>query len=425
VRTEKVDAIVGGDRLGLRVAEELERLGPFGMGNPGVRLLVPAAELRDVRPMGEEGRHSRFALASGAATALGVAFGSSAASVEGDGSRVDASVSLELNQWNGSIEPRVVLRELYPLGAGNGAGADSNGNGSLPATPPEPGEWRGVGCAACDPALPGPEWWDRLRAEREAPLQPWPARPENDGAGRRERVEQPPGSGIAALAELVSSGEPVLGICADVSRRHELADRAHPSRFGDGELALACGRCAADLAGHVAAVLDAGGLALADWAALEREPSLAERFVHVVVIDPPPFAHLEARAAHGDGYVHAAWGDAELDFGLRVHDFAWGLRPGLRELYRTLRDAGELRGHALGAALVGSERHPRSVEEAARCVRVLEELRLGQWEGTGGDAFLGALSSEGTELERSGAYLAYSARHEEGRRFLSRQRRAR
>ncbi len=65
VRTETVDAVVGGDRLGLRVAEELERLGPFGMGNPGIRLLVPAARLRDVRPMGEEGKHSRFALDSG------------------------------------------------------------------------------------------------------------------------------------------------------------------------------------------------------------------------------------------------------------------------------------------------------------------------------------------------------------------------
>jgi single-stranded-DNA-specific exonuclease len=418
VRTETVDAVVGGDRLGLRIAEELERLGPFGKGNPGIRLLVPAARLRDVRPMGEEGKHSRFALESGAASALGVAFGSSPSRVEGDGSPVDASVSLELNQWNGSVEPRVVLRELYPVAAR----AHEDAGGGSGATE-EAGAWPGIGCAACEPVPPDPAWWDRVRAEREALLEPWPARTAAGPA--RERVEHGPGSGIAVLAELVSSGEPVLGVCADVSRRRELAGRAHPSRFGEGELAIACGRCAADPAAGLPPVLEAGGLALADWAALERDPSLAAAFVHVVVIDPPPFAHLESRAALGEGYFHAAWGDAELGFATRVHDGEWGLRDALAAVYRAVRVRGELRGVALAAALSGAERHPRSAEQAGRCVRVLEEVELARWDETGADAGLGALSSEGTELERSGAYLAYTARREEGRRFLSRQRRAR
>ena len=55
-RSERVDAVVPGDALGLELAEELERLRPFGMGNPGVNLLVPAARVSDVQPMGE-GRH--------------------------------------------------------------------------------------------------------------------------------------------------------------------------------------------------------------------------------------------------------------------------------------------------------------------------------------------------------------------------------
>ena len=185
VRTETVDAVVGGDRLGLRVAEELERLGPFGMGNPGIRLLVPAAQVRDVRPMGDEGRHSRFALDSGAASALGVAFGSSPARVEGDGSPVDASVSLELNQWNGSIEPRVVLRELYPLAA-SGHRADGNGRA------PEAERRRGIGCAACDPAPADAAWWARVEAEREAPLEPWPARTPNTRRWWGSRSAQAP-----------------------------------------------------------------------------------------------------------------------------------------------------------------------------------------------------------------------------------------
>jgi single-stranded-DNA-specific exonuclease len=415
VRKETVDAVVGGGRLGVRVAEELERLGPFGMGNPGVRLLVPAAQVRDVRPMGEDGRHARFAIDSGGASALGVAFGSGT-SLGVNGEPVDASVSLELNQWNGSVEPRVVLREVYPLESSDSERPESDASAAAP--------WRGIGCAACDPRPPDAAWWERVVAEHDVPLAPWPAGAGPE-AGPRERVEHPPGSGIAALAELISSGEPVLGICADVSRRRGLADRAHPSRFGAGALARACGRCAADPGAGLGAVVGGGGLALADWPALGRDPALAQPFVHVVVIDPPPFAHLESSAALGGGYIHAAWGDGEHEFALKVNDAEWDLRGALAELYRALRDAGELSGEPLAAALTGSAEHPRSAEQGARCVRVLAELELARWEPIGGDARLGALSSKDTELERSSAYLAYAARREEGRRFLSRQRRAR
>ena len=123
-RTEQIDAMVGGVGLGLELAEEIGRLAPFGMGNPGVRLMVPSARVSDVRTMGE-GKHSRFSLHSGAHRALGVAFGRSSLGVEDD-DPVDAAVRLEVNHWNGSVEPRVVLRELYPLGDGASEGTPSH-----------------------------------------------------------------------------------------------------------------------------------------------------------------------------------------------------------------------------------------------------------------------------------------------------------
>ncbi len=64
VPAERVDAVVAGDELGIGLAEELERLAPFGMGNPDVSLLVPAARLADARAMGE-GKHVRFTVESG------------------------------------------------------------------------------------------------------------------------------------------------------------------------------------------------------------------------------------------------------------------------------------------------------------------------------------------------------------------------
>ena len=141
MRTERIDAMVGGADLGLDLAEELGRLAPFGMGNPGVRLLVPGASVRDVRPMGQEGKHSRFNLHCGAHRALGVAFGRSKLGVA-DEDPVDAAVRLEVNHWNGAVEPRVVLRELYPHEADEGG--------------------------RTGPQRPRPMWWERFEAELAA-----------------------------------------------------------------------------------------------------------------------------------------------------------------------------------------------------------------------------------------------------------------
>jgi single-stranded-DNA-specific exonuclease len=110
---ERVDAVVAGDELGLALAEELAGLAPFGNANPEVTLLVPAARLTDARPMGE-GKHVRFTVESGGVRARAVAFGTAGripCDVDGP---VDATFSLEVNEWNGAVEPRLVLRHARP-----------------------------------------------------------------------------------------------------------------------------------------------------------------------------------------------------------------------------------------------------------------------------------------------------------------------
>jgi hypothetical protein len=233
---------------------------------------------------------------------------------------------------------------------------------------------------------------------------------------------------VATIAALASSGAGVLVVCADALRRRELIERAaRPARFGGGELALVSGRLS-DSASPVARSLgSAGGVALADWAALWRAPTLAAAFEHCVVIDPPPHPHLEALAGAGEGYLHRVDGPAEAEFALRVHAEDWPSRASLAALFRAVRDrcAG---GSALDAAaarriLCGDgRRHPFSPEVAARSTRVLVELGLLAWDGNGRSASLGAVSSEGTDLNRSVAFVAYRDRCEEGRRFLSEQR---
>jgi single-stranded-DNA-specific exonuclease len=407
-RTQRIDAMVGGVGLGLELAEELGQLAPFGMGNPGVRLMVPSARVSDVRTMGE-GKHSRFSLHSGSHRALGVAFGRSSLGVEDDDA-VDAAVRLEVNHWNGSVEPRVVLNELYPL-------ADAPGE-PLSPHPCECGD---------------EEWWRRFGAELERVLgapKPdggtlSPMGPQSrQGVGGRTVVDGG-GAITVALAELVSSGAGVLAVCADASRRAPLASGATGlARFNGGAARIACHRCGREGIDALAARVD-GGLALTDYGALAREPELAESFEHVVMVDPPRERADEGRCgrARGDaepGYLHRLWTQAEQGFAVSASDEQQASRAVVGGAFRRLREAGEVSGRELREALAGGGAHPLGPEAAARCLRVLLELGLVAGEPSGGAGLVGVVSSEGTDLERSAAFRAYRADHSEAAPYLER-----
>jgi single-stranded-DNA-specific exonuclease len=410
VRSERVDAVVGGESLGHDVAEQLERLAPFGQGNPGVRLLVPGARIADVRPMGEGERHARFSIRSGSRSALGVAFG-----VNGDLGEVaqagplDVSVKLELNEWNGAVAPRVVLGELY--------------RSSAPEAP-EP-----TGAEVDAFALDDEEYWRRFESETRLDIEDWPPTAlaaRSDGA-MREVIDRERSSGVAAVAALASAGEAVLVLCADALRRRELVETAvRPARFGGGEVALAPG-CAprARARAAIERVLAAGaGVVLADWATLADDPQLAGEFGHLVLVDPPPFAHLDRLCRAGAGYVHLLGGDEPLEFSLRVLAEEWPSRDSLafclRGIRRALAGGESLDAATARAALCGPGRtYPRSPEACARLARVLAEVGLLQWAGTGTARTLGVVSSTEIELELSRAFVAYRERFEEASRFLN------
>jgi single-stranded-DNA-specific exonuclease len=445
-RTERIDAMVGGVGLGIDLAEELGQLAPFGMGNPGVRLMVPSARMTDVRTMGEEGKHSRFSLHSGSHRALGVAFGRTSFGVDEEAT-LDAAVRLEVNHWNGAVEPRVVLREVYPLEV------------DADALSPHPCD--------CDEA----EWWARFEAELGRDLSVQGDAPRTIGTARKV-VPGHGSSPTATIAELVSSGAGVLAVAADASRRAALANGATGlARFNGGAALIACHRCGADTVAGLAARADSG-LALVDYAALAMAPDLAASFEHVVLIDAPrgaadrarvatPLRHpaveggvqpvgegggvgdkmalLEiARAAmvaaeadeappgagaeqSGPGFIHPLYSDAEREFGLGVLGRQAPSRETIAGVFRALRGAGRIGGAELRAALTGAGPHGLDPETAARAFRVLRELGLVAGDTNGGVGLVGVVSSEGTDLERSAAFRVYSQEHSEAQAFLQSQ----
>jgi single-stranded-DNA-specific exonuclease len=325
------------------------------MGNPGVRLLVPSAQVRDVRTMGE-GKHARFSLHSGAHRALGVAFGRPSLGV-GEDDLVDVAVRLEVNHWNGAVEPQVILRELYRRNGG-------------------------------EAALEAEGWWRRFEAELKRDPEQWPEFEQGSAEGHERRVLTSTNAPAAVVGELASCGASVLALAADAALR--------PGMAGEN-------------------------VRLADYQELERSPELVADFDHVVLIDPPTSAALGRLVSRSDregAYLHRVWGEAEWRLSLSVLEAQLAQRPTLIGTFRDLRDAGDVSGEELRQALLGSGRQPRSAETAARCFRVLSELGLVRGRPDRGDGEVGVVSSEGTDLERSAAFRAYSARHEEARQYL-------
>jgi single-stranded-DNA-specific exonuclease len=400
-RTERVDLVVPGDGVGLELAEELELLRPFGQGNPGVNLLVPAGHVTDVRSMGA-GRHARFTIRSAGVRTPAVAFGSGTRLV-GDGEqgcRHDLVARLEANEWGGAIEPRLVLGSLHVL-------SDESGSES--------------GCAGCDCRARGDEWWNAVWSELDA---------EKSGSaeavvthGSRTVVDSRGRGILGSLSDLLSTDESVAVVCADVSRRLELIDcELDPARFRRPPAIVASARCSGQAVERARVAAEDTVLFL-DYATLAREPAIVARYTHVFALDPPPFRDLDASLHYSEveePFLHLGWGAAEFEFTMKMVEHEYGLRASLASIYRALAKQGPpLQGPELEAALMGEGRHPRSPALVGRCLRVLVELGLAELERSSATVKCAIIEQRKVELERSRAFLAYAALHEEAQTYLS------
>jgi single-stranded-DNA-specific exonuclease len=116
--TIAIDAVVSGRDLTLGLAQELDQLAPFGLGNPDVTLLVPACQPVSPATVGE-GKHLRFRVRQhghDAGSAIGFGMGSQLDRLNGrlgaEG-RFDVACRLKENHWNGTVAPQLVVRRVF------------------------------------------------------------------------------------------------------------------------------------------------------------------------------------------------------------------------------------------------------------------------------------------------------------------------
>jgi single-stranded-DNA-specific exonuclease len=109
-----VDAVVPGTSLTLGLCAELQRLAPFGLGNPAPTLLVAGCELAELAAVGD-GRHLRFRVKDGErplGTAIAFGLGAQLDRFRRAG-RYDVAFRLQENRWNGTVAPQLVVRRVF------------------------------------------------------------------------------------------------------------------------------------------------------------------------------------------------------------------------------------------------------------------------------------------------------------------------
>jgi single-stranded-DNA-specific exonuclease len=109
-----VDALVHGGDLTLDLCVELAQLAPFGLGNPGVTLLLAGCELTDLGAVGE-GKHLKFRVRENgrdSGSAIAFRFGSQLDRLRRIGN-YDVAFRLEENRWNGTVAPQLNVRQVF------------------------------------------------------------------------------------------------------------------------------------------------------------------------------------------------------------------------------------------------------------------------------------------------------------------------
>ena len=117
-RRRLVDALVSLNEITPETLAALAMLEPFGEGNPEPALATVGLQLKDVRPVGQEGRHLRLEVSDGVQSIPAIAFrqGYLAGELK-PGDVVDLIYRPTLNEWQGQVSLQLVVQAIRPSAA--------------------------------------------------------------------------------------------------------------------------------------------------------------------------------------------------------------------------------------------------------------------------------------------------------------------
>lgn len=112
------DILLAPEYLNVQEVRQLEKMAPFGSGNPMPKFMIQNAKIEAVYPVGE-GRHSRLRLAFGGQTLYTVLFGAGPDKLAyKQGDEIDALVTLSVYEGRGDAQVSSRIVEMRPAGMG-------------------------------------------------------------------------------------------------------------------------------------------------------------------------------------------------------------------------------------------------------------------------------------------------------------------
>ena len=362
VRTQRVDAVVGGRDLTLELADELELLAPHGFGNRGVTLLLHGAQVVAPR-LTRDHRHAQYRVRCDGATCQAIHFNFAKLQELAEPGRFDLPLSLSKNEYNGAVSAQVEVKGLHRL--------------------EEPG--RDLCATACDLSCPdrlrGTALWDELLGGPSFGDGGAPDAGASAPLGAR-LVDRRGRAAVSTLAALASGGERVLVLVADVAHRRPLLTHDVLSP----QLARRACYLQAACVGRLDEELGSADVVLTGYDVVAARPQLAAAFTHVALFDPPFTRGLldTVAAAAPDAWVHALWGSGEAAFAAQVADAELDLDKTMRRAWRALGACAGRFDEALERELLGGDPLLRSAGAMAAALRTLRNAGLLHCDDSGG-----------------------------------------
>lgn len=113
-RTLMIDMVLPFNLINNALLKELEKLEPFGMGNPEPVFASEKITVLETRKIGKEQNHLKLKVESGRAVFDAVGFGLANKVDISSGDTVDIAYTIDENEWNGRVSLQLKIKDLKP-----------------------------------------------------------------------------------------------------------------------------------------------------------------------------------------------------------------------------------------------------------------------------------------------------------------------
>lgn len=114
ISTLEADCSVELGEVNLNLAEQLQILEPFGVGNPVPNFVMYGLTVNEISPV-SDGKHTRFSFGDGKHSLSAMFFSNSPASLGiYNGDRVDIIFNIDINEWMGRRSVQLIIKDVRP-----------------------------------------------------------------------------------------------------------------------------------------------------------------------------------------------------------------------------------------------------------------------------------------------------------------------